>query len=460
MDVRPLLSLPITLFVPPNILGPLQVLGARVQAAWVHIVRATVSRDVALDRDRASEVLARLALEMVGSSEQLKRLLRVAGRDPLVFEPAQALQRDTLQYAIDRIDLSDGASRLPVTVEHLEDLRAIGTFLGRLNRGRPTSDAGQTIRDAISARGWLVDSPVTDPRTTTAPGDVVHLGHATLLADLGERILIDPWFFPERDGMHPPRLGGLDVDAVFLTHHHWDHVDIPTLLLLDKDTPIYLPDQASAPRQTVSPKTAMLLEALGFTRVEPLPHGRSVRFREGRVVAAPFTGEDPTKTGFVGNTYVLVHGESASLVHVDCGPDVSGRSLVSDGTMRRLTSRFGPFSHVFATRRQERGTMLEHGWPFLFQPANRWVQPTENCCTGASFLAELCAVGEARQLVLYSEGGANWYPDDTDFLRGASSSAWVDALTWLWDDIGVISHTVACEVVLSRVWDRWRISRG
>lgn len=104
--------------------------------------------------------------------------------------------------------------------------------------------------------------------------------------------------------------------------------------------------------------------------------------------------------------------------------------------------------------------MIEHPWEFLLQPADRWVRPTENCDNGANFLAELARTTRTRSLVLYSEGGADWYPEGTDFLRRGSPSARMGPHEYLWDSLEAITAAVEAagsKVHLSQPFDVFRM---
>ena len=76
------------------------------------------------------------------------------------------------------------------------------------------------------------------------------LGHAGLFVQLGSsKILMDPWLSNEILGVcrRFPDPGSLKFeiphpDYLILSHHHWDHVHIPTLQALDKKTPVFIPD--------------------------------------------------------------------------------------------------------------------------------------------------------------------------------------------------------------------------
>lgn len=101
------------------------------------------------------------------------------------------------------------------------------------------------------------------------------LGHQGWLFATDEtRILVDPLLVEEIGHagalgcVHPPR--SLDVrsfppiNAVFLTHEHEDHFNIPSLNRLDRKIPIYLPERSSIAARRI-------LEEMGFhvTLVSP-----------------------------------------------------------------------------------------------------------------------------------------------------------------------------------------------
>lgn len=66
--------------------------------------------------------------------------------------------------------------------------------------------------------------------------ELTHLGHAGLVIDTGStRVLVDPGGFSDVSGVE-------DLDAVFITHQHPDHVtkeQLATVLAANPDVPIY-----------------------------------------------------------------------------------------------------------------------------------------------------------------------------------------------------------------------------
>ena len=93
-------------------------------------------------------------------------------------------------------------------------------------------------------------------------------GHSTVLIELdGIRLLTDPVTrsrigplrrvepVPVRDRLH-------EIDAVLISHVHWDHLDIPSLRHLGKDVPIFVPAGAGS-----------WLRGIGFSDVRELAAG-------------------------------------------------------------------------------------------------------------------------------------------------------------------------------------------
>ena len=79
------------------------------------------------------------------------------------------------------------------------------------------------------------------------PSRITWLGHSTVLLDLdGTRLLTDPVLRPRllhlRRAVAPPQRDALaNVDAVLVSHLHYDHLDFASLRRLDKRTRIVVP---------------------------------------------------------------------------------------------------------------------------------------------------------------------------------------------------------------------------
>lgn len=96
----------------------------------------------------------------------------------------------------------------------------------------------------------MVDDADSVPRTDTTADRIVFLGHATVLAEVeGVRLLFDP--FLRGRVLHlrrqvPPVDESVFAgpDAVLISHSHHDHLDLPSLRRLGRDTRLIVPSGA------------------------------------------------------------------------------------------------------------------------------------------------------------------------------------------------------------------------
>jgi L-ascorbate metabolism protein UlaG (beta-lactamase superfamily) len=111
---------------------------------------------------------------------------------------------------------------------------------------------------------------------------VTYVGHATVLVEVaGTRLLTDP-VLRDRVGhlrrrSRPAAAEDHDrLDGVLLSHLHLDHLDVPSLLRLPRDVPVYMPRGGGR-----------ILRRAGFTRVHELLAGDAVELGGARVTAVP-----------------------------------------------------------------------------------------------------------------------------------------------------------------------------
>jgi L-ascorbate metabolism protein UlaG (beta-lactamase superfamily) len=121
---------------------------------------------------------------------------------------------------------------------------------------------------------------MTGEQTTPAMA-VTFVGHATVLLEVdGRRILTDPLLrlhvgpLIRRSPVPPPDVHR-DLDAVVISHAHIDHLDVPSLRLVDKTTPVLAPQA-----------TERLLRRLGFADVTEMEPGQSRAIGGGVVITA------------------------------------------------------------------------------------------------------------------------------------------------------------------------------
>jgi L-ascorbate metabolism protein UlaG (beta-lactamase superfamily) len=97
---------------------------------------------------------------------------------------------------------------------------------------------------------------------------ITYVGHATVLLEMdGVRLLTDPllrdWVFHLK--RQSPKVAASlyqDIDAVLISHLHWDHFDIASMKLLDRNVRVLMPLGAAG-----------LLERYGFRNVQEMQPG-------------------------------------------------------------------------------------------------------------------------------------------------------------------------------------------
>ena len=109
---------------------------------------------------------------------------------------------------------------------------------------------------------------------------LTYLGHATVLIEMdGVRVLTDP-LLRHRTGhlrRHAPPIDPLRhrrVDAVLISHLHWDHLDLPSLRMVGRQARLIVPRGAGR-----------ALRRWGFQRVEEIDAGEATHVGPLRVEA-------------------------------------------------------------------------------------------------------------------------------------------------------------------------------
>lgn len=122
-------------------------------------------------------------------------------------------------------------------------------------------DSRSTLRDFLfggERRRPKGAVPVLTPAASAVPADGLHLtwyGHATTLVEIeGRRVLLDPLWSDRcspTPGVGPKRLHAMPValadlpplDAIVISHDHYDHLDMPTVRALTRtqDAPFLVP---------------------------------------------------------------------------------------------------------------------------------------------------------------------------------------------------------------------------
>ena len=130
------------------------------------------------------------------------------------------------------------------------------SFADRLTHPVPTTRAVNRLIREGGLRPDLTDVPRipvhSDARWTPAPAGetaLTWIGHATCVVQIGDLVVLtDPVWSRRIPGVRPrltpPGLALAElptVDAVVISHDHFDHLDAPTIRRLDRGVPVLVP---------------------------------------------------------------------------------------------------------------------------------------------------------------------------------------------------------------------------
>jgi L-ascorbate metabolism protein UlaG (beta-lactamase superfamily) len=269
---------------------------------------------------------------------------------------------------------------------------------------------------------------------------VTWLGHSTLLVELdGRRVLLDPvwgdraspftWAGPQR--FYPPPLPLAElppIDAVLISHDHYDHLDWPTVVALGRqtDAPFLVPLGVGAHLEYwgIAPERIVELDWWqshslgGLTFVAtPARHfsGRSVTFsdRDATLWAGWALIGPRHRVYYSGDTAMFAGFEQ---IGERLGPfDVT---LIECGAYSALWAdvHLGPEQAVLAHQRVRGHWLIPVHWGLFDLALHGWTEPIERVAAAARAAGVKLATPRPGQSFAFdpdTASGERWWPEVT-----------------------------------------------
>ncbi|MCI0613866.1 MBL fold metallo-hydrolase [bacterium] len=325
-----------------------------------------------------------------------------------------------------------------------EDVCGIGDCLEVLSRSTTNSSIVRSLRYSEFIETLKDIEVFVDTHSETAwnfpsrcPG-IFRLQHASFLLQTEKaRVLIDPHFVSENNydidsqsRMMPQNFTQLNINAVLISHAHSDHYDLPSLMMLPRDTLMIVP---KVPRSSLlAPVFSEELRELGFQNVvEQDWYSASIQVEDIKIHAYPFYGEQPLRYEHPrhrmlrnwGNSYAFLTPDFSAWCLIDSGADADGSMVTvaeeiktNLGSIDVVLSNLHDF-FVGVTRSNPFYT-TGAGEYWLSLTADQMARFPELCkqqiTLGAKGVAEICAIVEAKTFLPYAHAWSNFgtVPDD------------------------------------------------
>jgi L-ascorbate metabolism protein UlaG (beta-lactamase superfamily) len=325
---------------------------------------------------------------------------------------------------------------------------AMFTILGRWIRGADHTVPTEPLPVVDPTAAALASAPASGLRVTW-------LGHSTLLLAVGgQRILIDPvwseraspfsWAGPSR--FHAPPLALADLptlDAVVISHDHYDHLDHRTIQALSERVPRFIvPLGVGAHLEEWGVDPARIIEldwwqetALGELTITATP----ARHFSGRTVTR--RDEDATLWAgwvFAGATHRVYYSGDTSLFPelVEIGERLGpfDLTLIESGAYDAMWAdvHLGPEQAVLAHQLVRGGLLVPVHWGTFDLALHAWTEPVERLLAAADSAGVRVVVPRPGESVEPATAPAleRWWPE-VPWRRADQAPVWssgVDAL--------------------------------
>lgn len=293
------------------------------------------------------------------------------------------------------------------------------------------SDSGVELLDKFIECSIVAEQPQAATKIFPQTPGIFRLQHASLLYKTKTTgILVDPhlhsdYGIPElKNDITRAQLEG-SVDAILISHSHYDHWHYPTLMMFSPETLIIVP---KVPRGTiVCEDMEARLRGLGFNNVVAVDwNAEPIVIGDMEIHVLPFYGEQPLVPEYNqlkhpdlrnwGNTYLIKTPYYSSWFLIDAGNDPLGSMIeVAEevkqkfGRVDSVVSNFQPLSYnSIGTNLSDWGidivgNLLSN--PQIFAVTNK-TEGEHLATLGPKGVAEICAIVEAKSCLPYADSWA------------------------------------------------------
>lgn len=262
----------------------------------------------------------------------------------------------------------------------------------------------------------MADTPANVPAIPddAAPLVMSYLGHSTVVVELdGVRVLTDP-ILRRRVGPLVRAVDPIaeeawaDIDAVVLSHSHWDHLDLGSLRLLGVDTPLVVP-QGMGRR----------LRIQGFREVHEVVPGDSVTIagltiETTRAVHRGFgppIGPTELAVGYCicGSRSVYFAGDTAlfeDMRDLDRGLDLALIPVWGWGPRARAADHLDPLGAARAVELIRPQLAVPIHWGTLHPVGMHWLRPDTRVEPPQAFARYVAQLAPATEVRVVPVGGS------------------------------------------------------
>ncbi len=291
----------------------------------------------------------------------------------------------------------------------------------------------KTIELLAELKRWKVitEQPYIPPKEDFKHPGIYRLQHAALLYRSSTTgILVDPHLHSNygirgiENDITRAQLEGY-VDAILISHSHYDHWHCPTLMMFPADTLIIVP---KVPRNSITCEDMEdRLKSLGFTNVRAVDwYSDAIAIGDMEINVLPFYGEQtivPEYPNFLhpdlrnwGNTYMINTPDYSSWFLIDAGQE-PGASMKEVAV--KVKQKFGKVDSIIsnfqALSYNSIGTDLS-SWgidivgnlltnPQIFFVTNK-TEGSYTATLSPQGVAEICAIVEAESCLPYADSWA------------------------------------------------------